>query len=258
MLTQTPCYHALKCFFAHEIGVLDLHGAIAVLSHGLTGAWEWQQAEHLHRQGLQVTGDISFGSKPDLIFSAQPIAEPKGALWVQVPCNIAETKQPILSLVDSMRWLCERFRIKHNLDRVQVCPECGNLSFIRDLGLRACFVCRPFLERPTTFAKETEGYVYVASDGNMVKIGRSKAFPNSRIRTLYRGYYSPFKLLAYAHVDAHESWELHLHGVFEKKRVKHEWFNVEPVEIYDTMRTLLGDRFVVVAESVTETDLQPR
>ncbi len=71
-----------------------------------------------------------------------------------------------------------------------------------------------------------EGFVYFCTDGEAIKIGKTKNQPFLRIKALNTNYYKEFILLGYIISDKYSELEKEIHELLKINRLKGEWFNI--------------------------------
>lgn len=78
------------------------------------------------------------------------------------------------------------------------------------------------------FGPRKEGYIYaIEAEGQFTKIGRSKYFPEKRIRALNTGCPLHLKLMGYIQTEDMLDLESSIHYKLTKYHKKGEWFSVE-------------------------------
>jgi fumarate reductase subunit D len=73
-------------------------------------------------------------------------------------------------------------------------------------------------------------YVYVISDGNRVKIGKTTTDPQKRLSTLQTGNPRKLELLHQFECRNPDRLEKYLHKLFASKRERGEWFRLEELD----------------------------
>ena len=128
-----------------------------------------------------------------------------------------------------------------------LCDRCKLPMFLLKSGL--CHTCAADNHK----RKVDRGYVYLIEDGDFIKIGKSKNFPDKRCKDLATKHHSEFKLIAYFISDECSKDEKRLHDKFHKFRERGEWFKIHKNTVLREsgikFTTVLGQQIVIVKPS---------
>lgn len=72
-----------------------------------------------------------------------------------------------------------------------------------------------------------KGYVYFCGDGECIKIGSSRFYPDKRITSIMPKYYRKFTLLGFIYISDYLKNEKKIHKILSSFRVAGEWFRIE-------------------------------
>ena len=124
--------------------------------------------------------------------------------------------------------ICSHFKVVVWLltEDAYFCEECMSLFF----GL-----IRDFKEYKHIKDNAKKGYVYVLSDKNAYKIGRSSKGGENRIKELQTGNSNELELILEIFVEDYVCVEKFLHLKYKNKKVRRngEWFNLNKKDIDD-------------------------
>jgi len=88
---------------------------------------------------------------------------------------------------------------------------------------------------------DNSGMVYIITDGEYHKIGMTIGDANKRIKEIQTMNPRKLDVLYQQHTSWAWDYEHLLHELFEKKRVRGEWFMLEPADI-QTIKDIMNDK----------------
>ena len=79
--------------------------------------------------------------------------------------------------------------------------------------------------------KDTQGWLYIISDGTNFKIGVSKNDVKKRLKNLQTSNANELEIVFEIYTDKYKDLEKHLHASFESFQIRGEWFSLGTSEI---------------------------
>lgn len=145
-------------------------------------------------------------------------------------------EEKLSKLINILKSLCDETRIENNLNLMKRCPCCNKYTFIeKDI----CIACKPEeyskLNDELEKKKKEYGYIYFCTDGEHIKIGKSKNYPDKRVTTLSTNYHKKFTLLGYVYMGNYSEHESKIHIILKDRRVVGEWFSISLKELTDIL-----------------------
>ncbi len=121
-----------------------------------------------------------------------------------------------------------------------LCYHQGKQLFYQKINLSMCCICKfnMFVDDNNLCSKcavehkkniKDGGYVYIISDGDYYKIGKTNSFPSRRLKEISSCQPRDYKLVAFYFTSEISEVEKRLHNKFCKFKVKGEWFKFDHI-----------------------------